>query len=1096
MIQQKATFTPDVEGFYEVILTTKTTSGKFSNANAYVFSTTNKPPIPDFTIDRNEIEYGEFINVDASITTDIDNDKLYYEWGNWLLTNQYFLNDSIKAQFTPAYGSRIPITLSVNDGSFSVNDTQYVNVKPKLNKIDTLYSLNEQDLAARNYILSGDTLITAIFESEDSTQSQKLKFYTQSGSGYVLKKTVHIPNINSLFALYENYLFIGIRVPTNFNLLNNRGAISVYRIDEQWNLTNVLDKYLPDSSITDKFKIIDNKFFVKSLNNNLYKIDFLTNISSPQIVEFYESQPGSYIYDFYQHKDYLITHGSGNSAGEINVVDINSLNKIGNLSYRSFITYSKNHIFIIDDINVSKKSISIYNLDSNFNLVKLNEFDLEFPSSISKIDMQINRINYIYSNEILEVVSDKGLLLYNIKDIFNPKLVGSFWQGWFSNIVENKTGNLGIRTLLGNELNIGRSMLHLIDLNNIDNLITVKYKTSWSGNPYQPMNLIINSAKIENKNLSIGDEIGVFDGNVCIGVSKLISSLNEQNPLNLTLSMDDPTTNIKEGFSNKGKLIFKIWKKDLNKEFFMQYNIISGLDYLYANATSVVELFTPTNIKWQSILELSDQGGLRSGDSLMVGQDPTGTDGLDTGLGEVELPPAPPSGTFDASLLLPDNSTRVKKDIRSSDSSSVVWRINFQSGSSGYPITLRWDRGSLPEGSFVLKDLLGGLVVNQDMKLIDSLVISNQGVTGLLLEYNESMCLEVVVNDKWNLMSVPLEGKEMLKDSLYKSSVSSAFYFDNGYKVADTMKVGLGYWLKFDGLDTVSICGMESGSLSSSVKVGWNMIGGGSKAVGVSSLVSTPSNIIVSDLFEFNNGYKKVDTLRVGKGYWVKVNQEGSIGYGSGLVKGRVDEEEGKDWGVVIVSDVSGEVGRLYTGNEGIGKYELPPLPPTGIKDVRYSTSTNVLDLSREIGIIEFRSLEYPIKISVKRMTVNISDISGGKLLSNRLNDGETLKINNASITKIKIEEAPIPTKYQLEQNYPNPFNPSTKIKYSIPEKTRVRLEVYNVLGERVAKLVDRELEGGYQEVEFNASHLSSGVYIYKLHTSNYTNVKKMLLLK
>ena len=89
-----------------------------------------------------------------------------------------------------------------------------------------------------------------------------------------------------------------------------------------------------------------------------------------------------------------------------------------------------------------------------------------------------------------------------------------------------------------------------------------------------------------------------------------------------------------------------------------------------------------------------------------------------------------------------------------------------------------------------------------------------------------------------------------------------------------------------------------------------------------------------------------------------------------------------------------------------------------------------------------------------------------------------------------------IPTNFNLAQNYPNPFNPSTKIQYSVPKDGLVAIKIYNVLGAEVASLVDEFKSAGTYEVTFNASNLSSGVYIYKIITTNFVNTKKMLLLK
>ncbi|MDX1373153.1 MAG: T9SS type A sorting domain-containing protein, partial [Nitrososphaeraceae archaeon] len=92
--------------------------------------------------------------------------------------------------------------------------------------------------------------------------------------------------------------------------------------------------------------------------------------------------------------------------------------------------------------------------------------------------------------------------------------------------------------------------------------------------------------------------------------------------------------------------------------------------------------------------------------------------------------------------------------------------------------------------------------------------------------------------------------------------------------------------------------------------------------------------------------------------------------------------------------------------------------------------------------------------------------------------------------------EITAPIEYALEQNYPNPFNPSTMIKYSIPENGYVKLAIYNMLGEEVALLVNSQQDAGKYEVDFNASGFSSGVYVYKLETSEFTASKKLMLMK
>jgi hypothetical protein len=85
---------------------------------------------------------------------------------------------------------------------------------------------------------------------------------------------------------------------------------------------------------------------------------------------------------------------------------------------------------------------------------------------------------------------------------------------------------------------------------------------------------------------------------------------------------------------------------------------------------------------------------------------------------------------------------------------------------------------------------------------------------------------------------------------------------------------------------------------------------------------------------------------------------------------------------------------------------------------------------------------------------------------------------------------------YKLFQNYPNPFNPTTKISYKINKEGFVSLKVYNLVGQVVGDLVDEQQISGSYEVEFDASNLTTGVYLYKLQVNGYTSVKRMTVLK
>jgi hypothetical protein len=94
------------------------------------------------------------------------------------------------------------------------------------------------------------------------------------------------------------------------------------------------------------------------------------------------------------------------------------------------------------------------------------------------------------------------------------------------------------------------------------------------------------------------------------------------------------------------------------------------------------------------------------------------------------------------------------------------------------------------------------------------------------------------------------------------------------------------------------------------------------------------------------------------------------------------------------------------------------------------------------------------------------------------------------------IEIEVIPDQYELSQNYPNPFNPSTTIRFSLPQATQIKINLFNMLGEQVASIAEGMYESGYHKITFNANNLPSGTYIYRLESSDFVQVKKMMLIK
>ena len=147
------------------------------------------------------------------------------------------------------------------------------------------------------------------------------------------------------------------------------------------------------------------------------------------------------------------------------------------------------------------------------------------------------------------------------------------------------------------------------------------------------------------------------------------------------------------------------------------------------------------------------------------------------------------------------------------------------------------------------------------------------------------------------------------------------------------------------------------------------------------------------------------------------------------------------------------------------------------------------------------------------KLAVASSDQVSGEVMEIPLyvytNDNITLEVTTVTNNTKKVHQVVVsgltvnnevttglPQQYILSQNYPNPFNPSTQIQYAVPEATQITLEVFNSLGQKVMDLVNGQKSAGYHTATFDASGLSSGVYLYKLTTPSFSQTNKMLLIK
>lgn len=202
------------------------------------------------------------------------------------------------------------------------------------------------------------------------------------------------------------------------------------------------------------------------------------------------------------------------------------------------------------------------------------------------------------------------------------------------------------------------------------------------------------------------------------------------------------------------------------------------------------------------------------------------------------------------------------------------------------------------------------------------------------------------------------------------------------------------------------------------------------------------------------------------------------------------------DGGVCIRMD---EGGYLYVGGFTYGTcapdYILLKYSTAGVQQwlATYNGPADGMDMVSALAVNNERGAVVTGRSTDSALNVDFATVSytgNGSLRWVARYDG-----GGPPVAEVNVEAA-FPRAVALEQNYPNPFNPSTSIRYGLPNRSHVTVNVFNILGKQVAILQNGEQDAGYHEVRFDGSNLPSGVYFYRLHAGSYRETKKLLLVR
>ncbi|MCP4708285.1 MAG: hypothetical protein GY869_06650, partial [Planctomycetes bacterium] len=458
----------------------------------------------------------------------------------------------------------------------------------------------------------------------------------------------------------------------------------------------------------------------------------------------------------------------------------------------------------------------------------------------------------------------------------------------------------------------------------------------------------------------------------------------------------------------------------------------SGLERELQIEEIVVELLIPSGFACQLIVTDSNDRE----NQHIFGTDLNATDGYDPGLDRY-APPLPPIGTFASQLEFIGET--YMRDFRAPIAADpITWTIYFRPSAEGNPITLSWDSDCLPEGNFVLQDTSGVTIVS-NMKNVNSYQVAVSTLSRLQIVYSLPDDFNPVVEADWNMVALPLAVADNSEEAVFSfpPALSNTLYkFDGSYVQVHELNIGLGYWLRFEEEAVVTISGSPVLSDTLELNEGWNLIGGPSCDVPLSA-IDDPGNIIIDDtLYGFDGSYYAATVIEQGNGYWIRTNNYGLVILSCDIAAPSnlqpVAHRDDQDLAKLTIVDAAGQEQTLYFAANGTianqQSFGLPPVPPAGSFDIRFSGDTRLAAGEKES--IQIRGADYPLVVTADNIPnhdhtrYEIQELSGSEVgTTYPLSNGTSIVIENPGTAELQLSrEAVIPLAFSVRQNYPNPF--------------------------------------------------------------------------
>jgi len=365
-------------------------------------------------------------------------------------------------------------------------------------------------------------------------------------------------------------------------------------------------------------------------------------------------------------------------------------------------------------------------------------------------------------------------------------------------------------------------------------------------------------------------------------------------------------------------------------------------------------------------------------------------------------------------------------------------------------------------------------------------------------EYGSEVSVNII--SEWNMIGLPFEYQNTGVQNIYPSSVENTLFSfsETGYIPEYELILGSGYWLRFNESEIISMTGTVLEELSLSLFEGWNLISGISFPAFVDNIIDIENILIPNTLYGYSeNGYLPSNIINPGYGYWIRTSSAGEIqlSIDNRASAAKIFYNKLKNINRIILNDIPLFFG-VSVSDEELLYYSLPPKPPLGAKDFRFSGDSKLC--ATDDCVIEAMTNGKPLKLECDirdNESWEVVDVSGNVFSCESVH---ILELNNDSESFIlrKSNSLQAPTEFELFPAHPNPFNPETTIRFTVPKLSGVKLSIYDIQGRLVETLLNKQLLSGEHSVRWNATELSTGIYFVFLETAGKKEMQKIIYMK